>query len=400
MSDTMAERTTESAGLSIVCVFNDASVRKECLDDSIAAYRGPIDIDYIPIDNMAQAFSTAGAALNHGVSLARHDVVVFAHQDVYLNSVDRLAQVASFLDVDDWALLGANGVTGAGENVGRIQDRVQLIGRSAPTPIDVDSLDEVLFMARRSLLTEHRLSEELDLAWHAYAVEYSLRLRKGGLRVGAVDMGATHNSLTTNLAKLDVAHEKVGHQYPEYQPIHTTCGTIGRSSASLRQAAFIRRHGWRIRWLRHSLVALQARARLSVPTVLSDIRHEVDMLNFSTSKPLHLLNVDRVGGFGQYAVGEVSLTRYNRPVVMRTESTIRAAIERLDEIPTECAVLIIGLDLSDLRGLRRRCTRQEGWLLGIHPDTLWLLRLARGTDLPQEWEQPAAVPLGSRAINR
>ena len=110
-------------GISIVCVFNNAEVRKDCLDRSIDAYGGPVPVDYIPVDNTAHDFRSAGAALNHGAARARHEVVVFVHQDVFLHSLDRIAQAAALLDGDEWGVLGANGVTDRGVSVGRIRDR-------------------------------------------------------------------------------------------------------------------------------------------------------------------------------------------------------------------------------------------------------------------------------------
>jgi hypothetical protein len=70
------------AGISIVCVYNDPEVREQCLDRSIDAYAGRLEIDYIAVDNTGHDYSTAGAALNHGAEMARYDVVVFVHQDV------------------------------------------------------------------------------------------------------------------------------------------------------------------------------------------------------------------------------------------------------------------------------------------------------------------------------
>jgi len=111
------------AGISIVCVYNDPEVRKQCLDRSIDAYGGNLEIDYIAVDNTTRDYSSAGAALNHGAEMARFDVVVFVHQDVHLHSIDRLAAVGAALIGGKWGLLGANGVTMQGESVGRLRRR-------------------------------------------------------------------------------------------------------------------------------------------------------------------------------------------------------------------------------------------------------------------------------------
>ena len=57
-----------------------------------------------------------------------------------------------------------------------MRDRVVMIGEQAYAT-DVDSVDEVLFMIERKRALAEPLSEDPDLAWHAYAVEYGARVR-------------------------------------------------------------------------------------------------------------------------------------------------------------------------------------------------------------------------------
>ncbi|SEQ12676.1 glycosyltransferase [Microlunatus flavus] len=385
-----------AAGISIVCVFNDPAVRTECLDSSVAAYRGDLDVDYIPVDNTTHRFTSAGAALNHGASLARHPLVVFVHQDVYLHSIDRLVEAGSHLEGGRWGVLGANGVTDSGLNVGRLRDRTQLIGEHAPEPVEVQTLDEVLFMVRREQVLEHPLTEDPDLAWHAYAVEYSLRVVGLGLAAGAVDLAVTHNSLSINMARLDVAHGRVGELYPTLRPICTTCGTIGAGSSRLRRTRLVRAHGWRLRWLRHSLLARRARRRLQVPVVLSDIREEVDLLEPGT--PLRLVDVDRAGGFVEHGREPLRLTRFGRPVTMSAVSTVAEVPDVLAGVGVEEIVLVVGLDLDDLADAALFTTGDRPWLLGIYPDEMWLLGGLPLDRLPEAWSRRAAQPLGGSTL--
>jgi hypothetical protein len=102
-------------------------VRRQCLDRSIKKYSGDVDIDYVPVNNTTHAFASAGAALNHGAQKARHDLVVFVHQDVYLHSIDRLFVSGAAFNNGTWGLLGANGITSQSESVGCLRDRTQLI---------------------------------------------------------------------------------------------------------------------------------------------------------------------------------------------------------------------------------------------------------------------------------
>lgn len=388
------------AGISIVCVFNNPEVLQECLDRSIRAYSGSLEIQYIPVDNTNRTFSSAGSALNHGTRQARHELVAFAHQDVYLHSLDRLAAVGLQLLSGGWGLLGANGVTTQGQSIGRLRDRVQLIGKEANTPVEVDSVDEVLFMASRDLMLSEPLSEDPKLAWHAYAVELSLRLRTLHRRVGAVDMAITHNSLTINLDKLDVAHQQVGETYLSLLPIQTTCGVIRPRPRRVRELPVVRDHRWRARWLRQSLLAVRARQRIDVPIVLSDIRHEIDLLHFSTDSPLHLLNLDHTGNFAVFCSNPLQFTRFGRPVIMTASYGIGAILSKIDELSPATSILLPDLGLADLEQIRVNRRKDRDYVVGIQSGGIWLLSGPVVDLLPAEWSRPQGRPLGSRLWNR
>ncbi len=286
----MKAAVTGLVPVSIICVSNDEEVLRDCLQRSFDARedRGSRS-ELIVINNTGNPFTSAGAALNHGVQGAANDVCVFVHQDVYLHSIAKLEEAAWRVANDDKVgMAGAVGITTAGDLAGRIRDRVLLLGQHASTALDVDSLDEVLFMARRSMLMMEPLSVDPLMAWHAYAVEYGARMLRKGKRVVALNVPLTHNSLTINLAKLDQAHAKVGRMYPELLPLQTTCGVIQHSVAA--------RPGW--------IAALRAAARKAQSQVLSrgarrvvapgklllgDIRFDID--GFAASQPAGEISV-------------------------------------------------------------------------------------------------------------
>src|ERR1700757_2148227 len=124
-------KTHQRTPVSIVCVSNNSQVLNDCLIRSVDTHRTTApETELIAVDNSRKQFSTAGAALNHGGSLAHNEVCVFVHQDVYLHSLVRLEEVAAALLTDNGiGLLGAIGITANGDLPGRIRDRVVLIGR-------------------------------------------------------------------------------------------------------------------------------------------------------------------------------------------------------------------------------------------------------------------------------
>src|SRR6266478_3677702 len=113
--------STPAASVSIVCVYNDLTVRQGCLDRSIEGMSDEASgVEYLPIDNVNSTYPSAGAALNHGASMARNDVVVFVHQDVFLHALTALKEAAGqFQDpAAGFGLLGAVGVGSDGGIVG------------------------------------------------------------------------------------------------------------------------------------------------------------------------------------------------------------------------------------------------------------------------------------------
>src|ERR1700712_5241769 len=99
-----ATPSTSGAAVSIICVFNNETVRRRCLDRSIDDHRGQLPgVELIAFDYTTHAFSSAGAALNHGARLATGDILAFVHQDVYLHSLDALGRAGQLL-MDDPAI--------------------------------------------------------------------------------------------------------------------------------------------------------------------------------------------------------------------------------------------------------------------------------------------------------
>ena len=384
--------------VSIICVFNDPDVRRSCLDRSIAEHRDEAEVEYLPIDNVDGSFATAGAALNYGASLARHEHLAFVHQDVYLHSLAALGAAAGALADDPGiGLLGAVGVDASGGLVGRIRDRVTLLGEPPELPTEVASLDEVLFMAPRAVVLREPLSEAPELAWHAYAIEYGLRVRRLGRRVCATDIPLTHNSATLNLDRLDIAYKAVAATYPEAVPLTATCGTIGARSRLRRSAGILRPHRWRYRWLRESAVVHAARRIAGGGRcVLGDIRLDIDeVLASNRSAPLRVLNLERGARF---AGGDrpLDLVRDGGPISFASHP-MSELIEVVSSRSPGTSMLVTDLRIADLRTLAPNLPPGPR-VLGFRREIgLWILLGAAAGARPREWRSPTARPLGMPA---
>jgi hypothetical protein len=338
--------------VSIICVFNDVPVREQCLDRSIERRRPEVDdLDYVLIDNCDGTIPSAGAAFNLATARARHDYLVFVHQDVVLHSLTALERAAAAMEADHGiGLAGAFGVEHGGRLVGRVRDRVALIGDHNAGPADVDAVDEVLFIVPRRVFHAERLSEVPELAWHAYAVEYGVRLRDAGLRVCGVDVPLTHNSLSVNTEHLDVAHAEIARTYPHALPVRTPNGVV-RSPRARRRHELMTQHTTRLRRLYESAHAHAGRRALGgAQCVLGDIRWCIDDLLAGGADPLLVVNLDRDGTFVDDGPDPLVLRRHEYEVRLTSKGPDQVS-EAIATAPVGASVLVAGLRARDLRAL-------------------------------------------------
>lgn len=384
----MSAPTTLRTPVTIVCVYNDLEVLQQCLSRSVSAgLSAAPETEFLPVDNRDGGFPTAGAALNHAARLAHNAVVVFVHQDVVLHSLAELERAAHILVSDAGiGVIGAVGIDSRRRIIGRMRDRVVQIGESATLPRDVDSLDEVLIMVRRDLVLVSPLSEDPLLAWHAYGVEYSARVRRAGMRATAMDLALTHNSLTTNLARLELAHRKVGDDYPELLPIHTTCGTVHEGHNPGRLVQLVRRARGAAIWWGESLEAHAITREQQVPVVLADIRLIVDeALRRGAKRELRVLDVASTPG-----TSVDQLSRFDRDYRV-SAVTISDAREIIDERPAGQAILVTGIHRADL--LSVPSAKDNLHTVGFWRDTgLWMLVGIESEALAPLWSTVRSRP--------
>ena len=369
---TAASGTGRRTPVTVVCVFNDPEVRARCLDRSLTTLLPTAPgTEYLPLDNTTGRFASAGEALNAGARLAHNPVVAFAHQDVVLHSLVALEEAAAALVADPTlGALGPVGIDRRGEVIGRLRDRVVLLGREIDRPTPVDSLDEVLFLATRERLLDEPLSQDPDLAWHAYAVEYALRARRDGLRVAAAPIPVTHNSLTINLARLDEAHAAIAALHPDALPVTTTCGTVrsdverGRPMAHPAHLARLARSP-RLRDPLSAAVAAWSARTSRVARV--DLRRDLDdVLDRAGVGEVDVVNVVRPGDlFAGGDEAELLLLRRARPVRVRTLAP-DAVGRLLAERAAEASLVVTGLTSGDLGRLRGH-VRGRPHVVCVHP---------------------------------
>jgi len=180
-----------------------------------------------------RGFASAGKAYNAGIEEARHDVVVFAHQDVYLpedwtsNLECALAQLA--VDDPNWGVLGSFGVVKGDPEEKRgycySTGLKGILGEPFSNPIQTLSLDELLLVVRRS--SGLRFDENMP-GFHLYGTDICLQADSRNMNSYIISAFCVHNSNGIKRFPLDFwrsyfyMRKKRWHRLP----IATCCTTI------------------------------------------------------------------------------------------------------------------------------------------------------------------------------
>ena len=164
-----------------------------------------------------------------------------------------------------------------------------------------------------------------------------------------LDIPVTHNSLTVNLDRLELAYATIAATHPTGMPVITPQGRVPRTRG---KTGALSGHRWRYRWLLESIRSQQGRRVMrAAPWVLADVRLDIDDVlgRILADAPLRVMNVDAHGDFVDERPGPLDLTRAGRPVLFSsgTRPQVAAALEAAGYGP----VLLTNLSLEDVRAL-------------------------------------------------
>lgn len=140
---------------------------------------------------------SAAAGYNAGMKKSSGDILIFAHQDVYLPEgwFDQLLQAVDYLNEEEplWAVLGVygNGPNGIGHGHLYSTGLGCIVGAPLMHPIKIQTLDEVVLVLRRSagLCFDERLP-----GFHLYGADICLEAYRRGLTCHVVEAFCIHNS--------------------------------------------------------------------------------------------------------------------------------------------------------------------------------------------------------------
>ena len=177
---------------------------------------------------------SAAFAYNRGLSEASNEIIVFAHQDVFLPPgwTRCFSEVITTLTEMDpnWGVVGLFGVKSCGEGRGFVYSTglSRFVGRPFKTPIQVRTLDELLLVVRKS--SGLRFDERLP-GFHLYGTDICLQAEKLNMRNYVIPCFALHNSVGVKWLPWSFwkAYLYLRKKWRERLPIRTPCTTIAYS---------------------------------------------------------------------------------------------------------------------------------------------------------------------------
>lgn len=174
--------------------------------------------------------TSAADGFNTALEKARHNLVVFVQQDIYLPRGWDSRFLEQFSAAEErFGPVGVAGVFGytfgsEGKiDLGRVLDRQMLYDMPAPLPATADGLDEIVLAVRR----DTPLRFDPALGFHLYGADLCLSSRKFGLPVAILDAPCLHNSLFAYLPPaFHSAREQLLTKWPDVRPLHSSMGQL------------------------------------------------------------------------------------------------------------------------------------------------------------------------------
>jgi glycosyltransferase involved in cell wall biosynthesis len=196
---------------------------------------------------LKKRYPCAGAAYNAGIDESEADILVFAHQDVYLPPgwIANLEQQIAAIEKSNacWAVLGVVGVAPGRHLHGYVYSTGlnNIVGAPFGAPVPVSSVDEMLIVVRKG--SGLRFDPDLP-GFHLYGTDICLEAIQRGLSCYALSNFCIHNS--NGLKILPWAFWRcylyLRRKWRSRLPISTPCVTI--HAGLLHFAFYLLRGAW------------------------------------------------------------------------------------------------------------------------------------------------------------
>jgi hypothetical protein len=217
-----------------------------------------------------KGFPSAASAYNDAIDRSENDLIVFCHQDVIFPEpwLAQLEKALQYLESADpnWGVLGCYGETRDHRARGYIYScGLGKMGRSFEHPAQVQTLDEVVLIIRKS--SGLRFDEALP-HFHLYGADICMAAERRSLKSYAVPAFCIHNTRQILVLPQEFydCYRYFKKKWKDFLPIQTTCLRITRFDFPMHS-----RRLWEtyLRYIRHKEVG--ATRRESVHELLEQL---------------------------------------------------------------------------------------------------------------------------------
>jgi hypothetical protein len=184
-----------------------------------------------------EKFLSAATAYNDAIRKSLNDVVVFCHQDIVLPHywLSQLDQALLWLEANDpaWGVLGCYGKTSDGTGWGHLYSSGRgVMGRRLDSPVEVQTLDEVVLIIRKS---SGLLFNEYLPNFHLYGADICLAAAEQRMKSYVIPTFCIHNTQQNLLLPQEFYEccRRVRRAWKKRLPIHTPTITLTRFNTSV-----------------------------------------------------------------------------------------------------------------------------------------------------------------------
>jgi hypothetical protein len=189
--------------ISVVCVYDKLDLYEEYLLASLRAQ--DTEHELIAVDNCHREYKSAAMALNYGGRRAGGNFIMFAHQDIRLQSSAFLRDAEHMLGrIHHLGIAGLAGKRRGGKVLTHLThgDPPRLAGSPAFADItEIQTVDECLIFVPKTVFDTLEFDEHVCDGWHLYAVDYALSAMERGLRAIVLPLAAYHRSPGYSMTK-------------------------------------------------------------------------------------------------------------------------------------------------------------------------------------------------------
>jgi GT2 family glycosyltransferase len=212
----------------VISVYNNKEIFEKCLLSSLNKQLS--EFETIFIDNTHNVYQSAAKAFNEAIEKANGKYIIFAHQDIIIEDPEWMIKVQEVLD--SLENIGVVGVAGCKENEKGVytnirhgSDKRYAGDYRVNKPIEVQTVDECLFIIPKDVLKKIQFDEATCYNWHFYAADFCLQSALEGYKVYVIPSDIYHlspgNSL--NLDYYKTAKRLYKKYKKSYKIINTTC---------------------------------------------------------------------------------------------------------------------------------------------------------------------------------